>query len=549
MRTIVQGLSLLLFSFLFILAAYHLPDWLPADIYLRLDPLLGLGAILARKEIILRVLWSLLILGGTLGVGRFFCAYICPMGASIDFLDFLFFRKKVHRDFPKGESLRKVKFFLLFLFLSAALGGLSMGFFLDPISLLTRVYALFFYPLAITLLNLLMDLLRPLLEVLGWVGLARWHTPQPVFYLVLFTFLIFAAIISLNRYAPRFWCRYLCPLGAFLALVSPLGLFKRRVHEQCNECRKCQKNCPMSAIGEDPRSTRLRECIQCQTCSRVCPQKAITFFPATPKPIIGGEQAPIDFSRRGFLYSFTGGLTLAYLAERTPFAPLRGKRQMIRPPGALPEEDFLKTCIRCGECMKSCITNTLQPCLWEGGLTGLWTPKLETRYAACEQNCNVCGKVCPTQAIRSVSLEEKNHAKIGTAVLRKEMCLVWAEDKICLICDEICPYNAIVFRTIEGYRRPVVIPSRCNGCGWCETKCPVKGESAIVVVPHGEIRLREGSYIHEAKKLQLEFKPDPGDDQFILQKSGLKAEEGKKDGSPAETPAKPNPQRPKGFLR
>jgi hypothetical protein len=71
MRTIVQGLSLLLFSCLFILAAYHMPDWLPADIYLRLDPLLGLGSILARKEIIQRVLWSLIVLGGTLVVGRF----------------------------------------------------------------------------------------------------------------------------------------------------------------------------------------------------------------------------------------------------------------------------------------------------------------------------------------------------------------------------------------------------------------------------------------------------------------------------------------------
>jgi MauM/NapG family ferredoxin protein len=306
----------------------------------------------------------------------------------------------------------------------------------------------------------------------------------------------------------------------------------------------------MAAIDEDPRKTRFPECIQCRTCAQVCPQEAIAFSPARKEIVIGGEYAPLDFSRRGFLYSFTGGLTLAFLAERTPFAPLRGKCQLVRPPGALPEDDFLQTCIRCGECLKSCITNTLQPSFWDGGIAGLWTPKLETRYAACEQNCNVCGKVCPTQAIRSVSLEEKNHAKIGTAILRKEMCLVWAEDKVCLICDEICPYNAIVFRTIEGYRRPVVIPSRCNGCGWCEVKCPVKGDSAIVVVPHGEIRLKDGSYVKEAKKLQLEFKADPGDDQFLLQKSGLKAEEGKetKKEEAIEPPAKVQPQKPKGFL-
>jgi formate hydrogenlyase subunit 6/NADH:ubiquinone oxidoreductase subunit I len=173
---------------------------------------------------------------------------------------------------------------------------------------------------------------------------------------------------------------------------------------------------------------------------------------------------------------------------------------------------------------------------------------MDTRLAPCDQNCNVCGKVCPTQAIRSLPLEEKTHAKVGTAVLRKEMCLVWAENKLCLICDEICPYNAIVFRPVEGYRRPVVIPSKCNGCGFCEQRCPVKGDSAIVVVPNGEIRLKEGSYVKEAKKLQLEFKPDAGDDKFILEDSGFKIEEKKEGGGIGLQKEKPQPKKPKGFL-
>jgi formate hydrogenlyase subunit 6/NADH:ubiquinone oxidoreductase subunit I len=173
---------------------------------------------------------------------------------------------------------------------------------------------------------------------------------------------------------------------------------------------------------------------------------------------------------------------------------------------------------------------------------------MEPRLAPCDQNCNVCGKVCPTQAIRSVSLEEKTHAKVGTAVLRKEMCLVWAENKLCLICDEICPYNAIVFRPVEGYRRPVVIASKCNGCGFCEQRCPVKGESAIVVVANGEIRLKEGSYVKEAKKLQLEFKPDPGDDKFLLDESGFKIGEKKRGEGGFLPEEKTQPQKPKGFL-
>jgi len=547
MRTVVQALSLLLFSLLFLFANYKLPDWLPADVYLRLDPLLGLSAVLAGRELVNRALWSLVIIGATLAIGRFFCGYVCPLGAAIDFLDALFFGKKSRQGVKTDGSWRKAKFLLLIVFLSAAAAGLSLAYLMDPLALLTRLYTFVLYPLVISLLNLALDLARPLFETLGWVELSHLTYPQPVYYMSIITLLIFAGIIALNRVTTRFWCRYLCPLGALLGLISPVGRFKRRVGPECNACEDCREACPMGAPGETAENIRLSECIQCRTCVEACHQKAIT-FPAFPSAEHGGEYSPIDVSRRGFSYSMVGGLAAAFLADRTPFTTLQGKRHLIRPPGALPEAEFMRTCVRCGECMKSCPTNTLQPCLWESGLTGLWTPKMDLRFAPCDQNCNVCGKVCPSQAIRSVSLEEKTHAKVGTAVLNRDLCLVWAQNKLCLICDEICPYNAIVFRTVEGYRRPVVIASRCNGCGFCEQRCPVKGESAIIVGPNGEIRLKEGSYVEEAKKLQLEFKPDPGDDKFLLEESGLEVEAENGSGKGATAAEKTRPNAPKGFL-
>jgi len=547
-RAAVQTLSLLLFTLLFALANFRLPDWLPADIYLRLNPLLGLSAILAGRAWVPRAAWGLVLILATILFGRFFCAYVCPLGAILDFLDPVLFRR-AHRPPLKAEAtLRRVKLVTLVVFLAAAAAGASLVYLLDPIALLTRTYTFALYPPFVGLVNLLLDAIRPMAEALRWVRVSTLSYAQPVFYMSLTTLLIFAGIIALGRLAPRFWCRYLCPLGALLSLLSPWARLRRTVGPECPACGLCQEACPMGA-AEDEGRTRSGECIQCRTCAAACPQDLIT-FPASPHLLPPGDSSLPDLSRRGLLTSMAAGVGLGFLVEQSPFTPLQNKQPLIRPPGALPESEFLTTCIRCGECMKSCLTNTLQPSLWEGGLAGLWTPKLDLRLAACEQECNVCGKVCPTQAIRSLGLEEKTHAKLGTAILRKEMCLVWAQDKLCLICDEICPYDAIVFRTIEGYRRPVVVAPRCNGCGYCEQRCPVEGESAIVVAPIGQIRLRTGSYVAEAKKLQLDFRPNPGDDQFILKNEGLRVEPGQaRDGGPVgRPPAAPRAtQKPQGF--
>jgi formate hydrogenlyase subunit 6/NADH:ubiquinone oxidoreductase subunit I len=112
------------------------------------------------------------------------------------------------------------------------------------------------------------------------------------------------------------------------------------------------------------------------------------------------------------------------------------------------------------------------------------------------------------------------YAKVGTARVIKTRCIAWEQNKRCLICDEICPYNAISSQFVEGHSVtvPVVDENRCNGCGYCENKCPVTGPSAIIVEPAGELRLASGSYRQKAKERGLVFHAKTTvQDHFILE--------------------------------
>jgi len=102
---------------------------------------------------------------------------------------------------------------------------------------------------------------------------------------------------------------------------------------------------------------------------------------------------------------------------------------VIRPPGALPEEQFLDKCIRCGECIKVCPTNGLQPAFLEAGVESIGTPMLVPRVGYCEYTCTSCLKVCPTDAIIKLPEAEKKKIKIGTARIDTNRCIHTANMK------------------------------------------------------------------------------------------------------------------------
>jgi NAD-dependent dihydropyrimidine dehydrogenase PreA subunit len=193
----------------------------------------------------------------------------------------------------------------------------------------------------------------------------------------------------------------------------------------------------------------------------------------------------------------------------------------IRPPGSVPEDKFLQLCVRCGQCIKVCPNNVLQPAGLEDGFNGLWAPKVIADWSGCEPSCNNCGQVCPTGAVRALGLEEKRVARIGLAEIDCQACLPHAGRQACQLCVDECRmagYNAIEFiriggqidesgRPVEdsGYLAPAVREDRCVGCGLCQMRCrsinvksrKLLGRSAIRVIagPDKEDRIVSGSYL------------------------------------------------------
>jgi ferredoxin len=170
------------------------------------------------------------------------------------------------------------------------------------------------------------------------------------------------------------------------------------------------------------------------------------------------------------------------------------------------EKEFLRRCVKCGECMKVCLTNGLQPTLWEAGAEGIWSPMLVPRIGYCEYRCTLCGQVCPTGAIRRLSPEEKAGVRIGLAMIDPGRCLPYAHARSCIVCEEVCPTpkKAIWFETTAvkdrdgrtlSVKQPHVDLSLCIGCGICEAKCPVLGRPAITVSSVGESRSRDNQLL------------------------------------------------------
>ena len=493
-RQATQLICLLGFVWLFVQTEYRNVDQLPYPVSLlfRIDPLAALADALAPGPFSWGLLWpALLLLGLTALFGRFFCGWICPLGTSLDGLG-----KVIGRGcMPVRPAWRRFKYLLLIgLVTSAFFGVQQLGLF-DPLSIFLRTLTFSLYPAWNLAMNSLFDIAYPAdLQLVNETlypffrdNLMAFH--QPAFTLSLFTLLVFLGIVLLEKVERRFWCKNICPLGGLLGICAGHSLVERRPDAVCSDCNICTTDCRSGVVDG---VYRKQECFLCLDCGEFCPHERVSFrFPAT------NSVTDIDLTRRHLAGAVACGVLIA---PSMLVAPARAKTNpyLIRPPGAVAEEEFLRRCIRCGECMKVCIGGALHPALSEAGVSGLWSPLLVARLGYCEYNCTLCGQVCPTGAIRELQVEPKRKEVIGLAVIDKNTCLPFARGEECLVCEEHCPTGkkAIIFEDrqvlvnseVQTLKFPQVVTKLCIGCGICETKCPLDGQSAIRIVNEGESR-------------------------------------------------------------
>ena len=470
------------------------------DSFFYLDPLLFLLNIISTHTITILFFFSLIPVLLTVVVGRFFCGWVCPMGTIHHFFSWVFKKSKKEK---KGvhKNLLKVKYLVLIFIIISSIVGTQIGGWLDPFSLLTRSVSVAVNPSVNYLMEhslkggamdtgVVSKVLKPVYKFSRKNVLTnkqRVHTQTIIIGLIFFAF------IFLNLYRRRFFCNYVCPLGALYGFISKFSFFNLKVNDTCKTCNVCANNCTYN--GSPYKDYMKSECMTCFNCVKDCPSDSIDVKWGVPKK---SNRTVINIGRRKILGSILSGLFIAPL----PRISVKTKPRFhnyTRPPGSVSEKNFLKRCVRCGECMQVCPTNFIQPALFQTVIDGIWTPVLNAQSGYCEYECNKCTQVCPTSAIEELTVEQKKMFVIGIAIVDKNRCYTYADGYNCAVCEEHCPVpeKAIRFREVDVWnfqgklvkvKQIYIVPDLCIGCGICENVCPRLDAPGIILTAEEEQR-------------------------------------------------------------
>ncbi len=207
--------------------------------------------------------------------GRFFCGYLCSFGTMQDAFYWIGgkilpkkFRQKLQKPSRADKALHSVKYGILaFFVLGVWILGLAIPSSISP-----------------------------------WGTFGLFTSGNPSVMVTAFStvgFLLLLTIAAGSLFIERFFCRYLCPLGAVFAIVSKGRLFKiRRRKKGCTRCSLCDRSCSMGLPVSENTSVRSGDCIDCMECLGACPTNCLN---AKPQPAVAGATAALAMA--GLVYA------------------------------------------------------------------------------------------------------------------------------------------------------------------------------------------------------------------------------------------------------
>ena len=435
------------------------------------------------------VIAALLLL--TLIFGRVYCSVICPLGVMQDIIAWLGRRGKKKNRYKYSYSRPKTWLRVVMLVIMAAsmvFGISAVTALLAPYSAYGRIASSFFAPLY-ALVNNLFAGLAERAGSYAFYTTEVWGKATVVVIVAAVTLMALAILAWKNG---RTYCNTICPVGTLLGFVSRFSLFKPVIDtDKCISCKLCEKSCKAACIDIYKYKIDRSRCVACMDCISNCPNGAISYKIERKAK----SQPAVDTSRRAFVA--TAGILAASAAQakvrkgNTLVGQVAAKNNpapevRLTPPGSQSHKNLESKCIGCQLCVQACPNNVLRA---STSLEHLLQPEMIYNESYCRPECNRCGSVCPTGAIKPVSLEEKASTQIGHAVWHPWLCVPVTEGDSCGNCARHCPSGAITMVDYDGIdgktvKVPAVDESKCIGCGACQSVCPTRPVSAIQVEGH-----------------------------------------------------------------
>ena len=425
-------------------------------------------------------------------LGRVYCSVICPLGIMQDIIAWFGRRgKKKRNKYAYSGEKRWLRYGVLVVFLAAILAGFtSLASLIAPYSSYGRIAGNLLAPVY-RYGNNVLAYFAERVDSYAFYETEVWIKSTPVFLVAVVTFIVIAILAWRGG---RTYCNTICPVGTVLGMLSRYSLFCIRIDSsKCNRCGLCSRRCKSACINGDNHTVDDSRCVMCMDCIETCRHGAISLGRRSFGKNIGKNAVGTDSTRRAFLATASmltvstvvdaqkkkvdGGL--AVIEDKK--VPERATR--IVPPGAWSIRHFAQHCTACQLCVSACPNGVLRP---SSSLSDFMQPEMSYEHGYCRPECTRCAEVCPTDAIKPITREEKSSTRIGHAVWIKKNCLPVSDGVSCGNCARHCPTGAIMMVPMdandeESLKIPVLNEERCIGCGACENLCPSRPYSAIYV--------------------------------------------------------------------